>query len=610
MGVASTVPDPSAIAYAVLAVASAVLVLSRLREVFGPGERGRKLYVLDLVVALALLFGMRRFTDLAQAQDHVLLVVASGLVAGLAGLATTGFVALVVAATGDHASPVITWFVTPLLLGAALRNIRLAPEGPPDVGGELTDHAARWLMRPTAVDVLWGLAARLVCVVPLVLVLLVPGAEVPPQARIAGALVMWLMLLAADRGRRPLLISHRRAARTSDVGLFLVLLAIAAGPGGELVSQWWVAHVADAQWYVVTAGAGVMLLHAVISPRFDRWRLSWLVVRARRTLIGLPQVAFGCSVLPFLVTGVFHPARGPLLSAFAALATGLVQAIGSGWSGDGFTRQGADVLVLVRAAARKRKMLLAGWRNDHFHRRRTVRIRPWAYTDLPRMAGVMALLGAESARGTTAVHMALPWGGLVRVDHTLTQELLRLAEQVLDEVEETFPGQMSTPGTAGHHVQQIARADLAIHRSTVAQYLDDFEGAIAATRQAADHYLAVTAPAHAATGIIHTANRLSAVGQHEAAADLLAEVPDDLPPPVRRLLLVVRAAAAQRSGRNAAARTLLATARAIPDRSAFAFRKAFLAERVKFPSFAEGAHKALTTAERELDRKLGLLTGP
>jgi hypothetical protein len=125
--------------------------------------------------------------------------------------------------------------------------------------------------------------------------------------------------------------------------------------------------------------------------------------------------------------------------------------------------------------------------------------------------------------------------------------LLRLAEQVLDEVDRALPVQMSTPGTVEHRAQQIARADLAVRRSTVAQYLDDFEGATAASRQAADHYSAATAPAHAATEIIHTANRLSAVGQHTAAAELLDEVPDDLAPPVRRLLLVVRAATAQRA---------------------------------------------------------------
>ena len=59
------------------------------------------------------------------------------------------------------------------------------------------------------------------------------------------------------------------------------------------------------------------------------------------------------------------------------------------------------------------------------------------------------------------------------------------------------------------------------------------------------------APAHAATEIICTANRLSAVGHHDAA---------------------------------------------------------FLPERVKFPSYAEGTHEALTATERELDRKLGSVT--
>ncbi|MEV0236082.1 hypothetical protein [Nonomuraea sp. NPDC050786] len=609
MGVEILIGDPSLIAYVLLDVASLVLLLSRLREAIGPSGRGRALYVLDLVVALVLLFTAGWFSDLVAtlARDGALFVVAAGLVAGLTGMATTGFVALVMVSIGGNGTPVIAWFVTPLLAGAALRNIRLPPEMPPSVTGELTEHIDRWFMRPKAYDVLWGLAARLVCVVPLVFVLLVPG-DAELRVRIVGAVVMWVMLLAADRARRPLFITHRRAARTTDVGLFLVLLAVAAGPVGELISRWWLAHVSDAQWYVMLAGASVIMLDAAIRPRFDRWRLSWLMVWARRVIIGLPQVALTCSTLPFLIAGVFHPAQRPLESAFVALLAGLVYAVRSGRNGDGFNRQIADALVLVRATPQERKMLLAGWRNDNFFRRRTVRVRTWNYTNLPRMAGVLAQLGAESAHATTAVHMTLPWGDLVRLDHTFTQKFLRLAEQVLDEVDRTFPAQMSTPGTVGHRVQQIARADLAVRRSTVAQYLDDFEGAIAASRQAADHYTAVMAPAHAATEIIHTANRLSAVGQHEAAAELLAEVLDDLPPPVRRLLLVIRAAAAQRAGRGAAARNLLAAARAIPESSTFAFHKAFLVEKVKYPSFGEGAHKALVATERELDRKLGSVT--
>ena len=603
--------DPSVIAYVLLVSASLVLVLSRLRDVIGPSGRGRALYVLDLVVALALLFTAGWFSDLVAtlARDRVLFVVAAGLVAGLAGLATTGFVALVMVTIGSNGTPVIAWFVTPLLVGAALRNIRLAPEMPPRGSGKLTENIERWFMRPTARDVLWGLAARLVCVVPVVFVFLVPG-DAELRARIVGAVVMWVILLAADRARRPLLINHRRAARTTDVGLFLVLLAVAAGPDGELISRWWVAHVSDAQWYVVLPGVGVVILNAAIRPRFDRWRLSWLVVWARRILVGLPQIVLVCTTLPFLIAGVFYPAQGPLESAFVALLPGLMHAGNSAWNGDGFNRQIADAWVLVRATPQERRMLLAGWRNDNFYRRRTVRVRPWNYTNLPRIAGTLAQLGAESAHATTAVHMTLPWGESARLNHMFTQRFLRLAEQALDEVDSTFPTQMSTPGTIGHRVQQIARADLALRRSTVAQYLDDFEGAIAASRQAADHYTAAIAPAHAATEIIHTANRLSAVGHHDAAAELLAEVPDDLPPPIRRLLLVVRAAAAQRAGRSAAARSLLAAARAIPDRSTFAFRKAFLVERVKYPSFGEGAHKALMATERELDRTLGSVTSP
>ncbi len=610
MGAEIVTGDSSVIAYVFLGVASLVLALSRVRDAIGSNDRGQTLYVFDLVSALALLFGAGLFSDLvaALAHDRVLFVVAVGLVAGLAGMATTGFVALVMVTIGGNGTLVITWFVTPLLVGAALRNIRLAPELPSSVSGPATEYLERWLMRPTALDVLWGLTARLVCVVPLMVVFLVPG-DAELRTRVTGAVVMWVMLLVSDRARRPLLISHRRAARTTDVGLFLVLLAIAAGPAGELISRWWTAHVSDVQYYVMLVGAGVIMVDFAVRPQFDRWRLSWLMVWARRILIGLPQIVLICTTLPFLVAGVFHPAQGPLESASFALMIGLVYALTSGRTGDGFNRQIADAWVLVRTTPKKRKMLLAGWRNDNFYRRRTMRIRPWNYTNLSRIAGTMAQLGAESAHATTAVHITLPWGDRVRLDHTYAEKFLRLAEQVLDEADRPFPKQMSTPGTVGHRTQQIARADLAVRRSSVAQHLDDFQGAIAASRQAADHYNAARATVHAATEIIHTANRLSAVGQHEAAAEMLAEVPDDLPPPVRRLLLVVRAAAAQRSGRAAAAQSLLAAARAIPERNAFAFRKAFLVERVKYPSFSEGAYKALVETERELDRTLRSGTG-
>lgn len=608
MGAGIDIGEPSLIAYGLLFVASTVLALTRLRDVIGPNGRGGRLYVLDLVAAVAVVFGWERFADLAAtlSHDRVPYLVAAGFAAGLAGMATTGFVASVTAVLGGGGSPVIAWFVTPLLVGAALRNIRLAPEPPPRVGVDLGEDHLRWLMRHTFLDLFWGLAARLVYPLPLVFVLLVPPADASHTVRITGAVVLWLALLLSDRARRLLLIRHRRAARTTDIGLFLVLLAVAAGPDGELMSRWWAAHATETGSYVLLAGPVVLLLYGATTPRFDRWRLSWLAVGVRRVLIGLPQIALVCTTLPFLVVGVFHPAREPLPAAIGALLFGLVQAALSAWSGDGFARSIADALVLVRATPREQEMLLAGWRNDRFFRRRGMRTRTWDYTHLPRVLGVLAHLGAESAHATTSVHTTLPWGGSVRVDHTLAPKCLALAEQALDEVDRTLPRQMSTPGTLGHRIQQTARADLAGRRSTVAQYLDDFEGVIAASRQAAGHYTRVGARAHAATEIIHAANRLSSVGQHEAAAALLAEVPDDLPPPVRRLSLVIRAAAAQRAGRVAAARTLLAAARAIPDsKNALAFHKVFTAERIKFPAFAKGTYKALVTTERELDQMLG-----
>jgi hypothetical protein len=460
-------------------------------------------------------------------------------------------------------------------------------------------------MLPKGGDVLWGLAARLMCVVPLVFVFLVPAQNADLRARILGAVLMWAMLLFADWARRPLLLSHRKAARTTDVGLFLVLLVIAAGPGGELISRWWQAHASSAELPLMVTVLGVVVLEKVSQPRFARWRTSSLRVRASRVLIGLPQLTLICTTLPFLVGGVFHPAQPLLLAAGGTVLLGLVHTGYSGWNGDGFHRQAADAVVLVRAGRGVRDLLLAGWLNDNLYRRRTWWIRTWRYTALPRMAGVLAELGAESAHSTAPVHVALPWGGTVRLDQALSAKFLDLADQVLDLVDDAYPEQMRTPGTLGHLTQQTTRADVSGRRALVALYLDDFEGATAATRQSADHYTAINAPNHAATALIHTANRLSGIGQHNAAAALLADVPDALSPPVRRLSLVVRAATAHRAGRGAAARSLLAAARAIPVRSVVAFRRAYLAERVKFPSLGEGAHRAMILTERELDRELG-----
>lgn len=591
-------------ALVLLFVASSVLALIRLFDVIGLRRRGRALYVLDVAAAFGVVFAAASVSDLV-AGHAVPVVVVAGLIAGLAGMATTGLAVLIMVTVGGGDSPVTTWFVTPLLLGMALRSVRMRPEMPPPLRIEYLPNAKRLHMLPRGGDVLWGAAARLVCFVPLVFVLLVPAPDVDLAVRIFGAMTMWWMLLLADRARRPLLLSHRKAARMTDVGLFLVLLAIAAGPAGEVLSRWWQAHAAGSERPLVLAVLGVVLLEKVGRPRFARWRVSWLRVWLSSVLIGLPQLTLVCTALPFLVGGVFHPAENVLIPALGTALLGLLHTSFSGWNGDGFHRQAADLVMLVRATPDERELLLAGWFNDNLYRRRTWRFQTWQYTTLPRLAVVLAELGAESAHSTAAVHVALPWGGAVRLDHRLSPKFLQLAERMLELAEDAYSDQMLVPGTRGHLTLQTTRAVVAGRRAVVALYLDDFEGAIAASRQSADHYTAINARAHAATELLHTANRLSSTGQHHAAAALLADVPDELPPPVRRLSLVVRAAAAHRAGRAAAARTLLTAAREIPDRSVVAFRRAFLAERVKFPSFGDGAHKAMVLVEQELDRELG-----
>jgi hypothetical protein len=124
---------------------------------------------------------------------------------------------------------------------------------------------------------------------------------------------------------------------------------------------------------------------------------------------------------------------------------------------------------------------------DTFYRRRRWLIRrPWDYS-LPRMAATLAELSAESSVAAAGVRLNLPWGGQVRLDHTAGPGFLNLAEQILDEVDASFPPTTFGPRTRLGRVQQIARADLASRRSKVAQYVDDFEEVIAAAKQSADH---------------------------------------------------------------------------------------------------------------------------
>jgi tetrahydromethanopterin S-methyltransferase subunit F len=610
--------DPSELARVLLVGTSLMFALLRVCEVRGPTRRGSRLYGVDLMLALALVPASGLLEDLVTslAQRSVLIPLAVGLVAGLAGMATTGLAVAALFAVGSGGTSVLAWFVSPLLIGAALRNVRLKPEMPPAPASmvELELREMRGFIRklpggmyptfPGPSDIFWGLTARLVCVAPLVLVLLISG-NGDLKARVAGAALIGGILLAYDRARRPLLMPHRRLARMTDTSVFLVLLVVAYGPLGDLAAQWWASRPSINQWHVALFAAFVAVIAPLVSPRFDGRRLSWLLSRSMRFFVGIPQIMLVCAVFPFLVGGVFHPTQRLMESSAVALAIGLAYGVLTASHSAHNMRSIADVMILLEAPSVRRKRLLDGWVSDNFYRRRGLLIlHPWDYS-LPRMAVTLAELSAESSRATAGVYLHLPWGDQVRLDHSASAELLSLAEQILDQVDAAFPPTTYGQGTRLYRSQQVARADVATRRSNVAQYLHDFELTVAAAGQAADHYAAINALSHAAVVRVFAADRLSSLGQHETAAALLADIPEDLPPVIRRLLLIIRAASANRAHRTAAARALLTAARAIPARTTLDFRKAFAAEKINFPSFAEGARSAMVTAEIHLDRELG-----
>ncbi|MEV0225422.1 hypothetical protein [Streptomyces sp. NPDC050704] len=616
MTIETTGSDPSEFTRALLVGTSLVFALLRWREAGGTTPRGRFLLGADLVLAIVLVPLSGRFDDLVTslAGQSALIPLAAGLVAGLAGMATTGLAAAAVFAVDGGGTSTLAWVVSPLLVGAALRMIRRKPRllpHPEPWSRAALHHPHSRLVRqlpggmepvlPGPSDVFWGVTARLVCVLPLLLVLLISG-EGELKARIVCALLLWGMLLAYDRARRPLLMPHRLQARITDTGVFLVLVVVASGPLGELLARWSSSHPSVNYWKVALFAFVVAMVHPLVEPRFDGRRRSWLLTRSTRFLFGTDQLVLVCAAFPFLVGGVFHSTQKLMEASGLALAIGFGHAGLTAVNATRGARRIADVMLLLKAPFGKRKRLLDAWVSDTFYRRRWWLIRRPLDYSLPRMTATLAELSAQSSAATAGVYWPLPWGERVRLDHSSCTGLLKLADQMLDRVDAGFPPR---PGTGLHRAQQTARADVAGRRSNVAQYLHDFEGTVAAANQAADHYTAIDAPSHAAVVRIFAADRLSGVGQHETAAALLADIPEDLPPVIRRLLLISRAASARRAHRTTAAHALLTAARAIPARTTVDFRRAFLAERIAFPSFAEGARSAMVSDELDLDRELG-----
>ncbi|MET9969527.1 hypothetical protein ABZZ80_27265, partial [Streptomyces sp. NPDC006356] len=322
MAVETAGSEPSELVRALLVGTSVVYALLRLREVRAPIRRGPRRYALDLVLALALVSASGPFGDLVAelARQSVLIPLAAGLVAGLAGLATTGLATAAVFALGSGGTSVLAWFVSPLLVGAALRGIRPEPETPasPDALWRSELRAVRWRIQklpggmyptfPGPSDVFWGVTARLVCVIPLLLVLLIPApGDGDLKARVVCALIMGGTLLAYDRARRPLLMPHRRLARMTDLGLLLVLLVVAYGPLGESLARWWVAHPSVDEWRVALFAILASVIAPLVTPRFDGRRLAWLLNRSMRFFFGIPQIILVAATFPFLVGGVFHP---------------------------------------------------------------------------------------------------------------------------------------------------------------------------------------------------------------------------------------------------------------------------------------------------------------
>ncbi|GAA2979709.1 hypothetical protein [Actinokineospora diospyrosa] len=580
--------QPSTLAEVLLVCAAVVFAELRRRESLRvPLTRSPLWYSADVLLAIALPLVAGPLGSLP-----VAVVAVVGLLLGVAGMATTGLVCALVFTFGSN--PLATWLVAPLLLGVALRNLRLPPDlwvfGPEP----RTDP-----IFPAAPDIFWGVAARAVCVLPLLGVLLIPGPA--PWLRVAGAAAVGLVLYSADRGRRPLLMPHRRTARMGTVGLLAALAVVAAGPLGEWTARWWAETPSFTAWEVSRYMFYACGAELIAGPAFHGTRLGVVRIRVLQAVFGALPLVTIVSVTPFLLVGVFHPSHEPLVAATAGLGIGLLWVFAAHLPARK-NRLAADVITLLGANPRVRGNLLQAWTTDTFQRQRGWIRRPWDYS-LVHACTELAVRCSRAARLTTGVEVQLPWAKHVRLTHHDTTRLLALAEEVLDWIGTRFPPVDDQKTLLGHR-QLTARAHLAAKTAEVAQNLDDPQTAYTATRQRVDLLLEAGARTHAALALVEGANYAVWLDDQDTATELLMAAGElDLPPAVRRLLLINWAHVDNEAGLPGA-RERWAAALALRERSATALKAAIEADPVPFEEQERPSevHKAVAQLELHLER--------
>ncbi|KAA2255987.1 hypothetical protein F0L68_27805 [Solihabitans fulvus] len=561
------------------------------------------LFLADLVAGTVLLLfaaGPLEAPLRSLASASTVLLVVLGLVLGLAGLANLGLGAAV-AYGFFHVDPTLAaWLATPIVVGAGLRLATTLP-------GSLGRFAPRdgdLVEPPGLADGLWALAGRAVALIPLAGVLLVPmpGGGPDPTLRVGGALLVGAQLLMYEGARGPLTRVNRRAARTRDVCLVLLLTVVAAGPAGELATAWWASIPALTGWsagrFLLAAGAiGLALVPVLRRGGGTGVRLVFGVVRL--ALLGL--------LVPFFLGGVFHPAHGPLAAATVGAAVGAIVLLGN-QSGIRAARQSADAASLLTLEDRARRRVLGWWVADAFLRRPA---RP-DYS-LVRRLNAVAQRCAEAATRPSGLRVRLSSGQRVELTSAHAAPLLAVEATALDLVDE-----LAVPRHPPEHrpriefAQRAARADLAATRARVAQDLGDRDGALAAGEEAIERFRALETASAEVAARVDAAGFARSLGRIDEAERMLAGIrePKRIPPVMRRYLLVARALLKQDRGDTEAAGELLREARQISDRSVSAFRAALAADRLAVTARPGDLLRRMVALEAVLDRAAPGTDGP
>ncbi|GAA3867587.1 hypothetical protein GCM10022243_36670 [Saccharothrix violaceirubra] len=513
-------PAPTPVAAALLIAATLFLTCV---DFTAPG-RTRYVGVLVAIPALA-------FRDELRGLPPGVLV-ALGLVLGLARLSPVGLV-IAVAAASDPVST--AGFVVPLAVGWFLRETVSGRRSP-----------AAWVNRA------FGYVGCALGLLPLVLVFAVPLPDASGWqwvARVLGALLMGKLLFDHEVDRWGVLRGRRHGLRAVEIGLVLMGFAVAAGPIGARVVEWW----GITTWGLVPL---VYFLAAYAAHRVVRK----LRVRFLELCTTCASAAIrGALWLPFLLVGLTQPAHFGLGSAVLYLFVGVVVSplerheLRS-------KRHLADLKRLLRADEAEREAALGRWAEDMVGR-------PYFFTyHLPNLAAGVAI-GASAGAHPQFAPEEVPG-------------LLAIARDALDAIGRATPPSYQTRGE-----QFGARGDHARHVAHVCENLGQTQGRLDAAEEAAEWYGELEVPAATTVALVEAAAAALDLDRPDHAADLLDRVPSDLPPPVDRYVTVFRAHLAARGGDLDEARRLVGL---LPAYDAKALIRALAAERLPYgPDLSE-----------------------